>query len=171
LNDIERFNENQDRYQSSALFEDVKVTTTGRMGCVDRIFDLKHDPTETRNLARLESGPGGRACAVTFDQHGSELVRALVSRTAFEGHCNKAGTHATKAKEMACVDKYHRAVVAKVAYMLPHLATFVRQGDKPMRYYLQHERRSCLVPAVAEVPLVDFGKDCFKTKQCSHPMY
>lgn len=23
-----------------------QVTTTGRMGCLDRIFDLRHDPTE-----------------------------------------------------------------------------------------------------------------------------
>ena len=167
------------------------------------MFDLRHDPAESRNLL-LRAGQ----CAANFDAHGPELLRGVVDKAAFAAHCQQiagaggggggggaalagAGAGASKAAAPggggggavgACVERYHQAIVQKLAYMLPHLSAFVRHGDKPMRAYLAREgkTRGCGVPdgvgagpvaGAALVPFLDFGADCFQSKQCSAPLF
>ena len=52
------------RRQSAALYQDVKIITENQQGCVIRVFDLKHDPFEQRNLV-----VNHQHCSLTFTKH------------------------------------------------------------------------------------------------------
>jgi len=156
--DTESVDGQQDRMQGAAVFDQVKVTTTGASGCMDRVFDLKHDPFEDHNFVT-------QRCKVSKDTPAAKLtasVKESISSAPFVAHC-KAGAGGGGAKEKvdACVKRLYDALLAKVELMLPPLFTFVREGDHPMADYRQHRKEAtCLVPTADMIRATQFSASC-----------
>jgi len=156
--DTEQVAGNQDRMQGAAVYDQVKVTTTGLHGCVDRVFDLKHDPFEDRNFVNAP-------CKVSRDTPANQLAGRLkesISSAPFLAHCTKGSAGQPREKIDACVRRLHDALLAKVQLMLPQLFQFVREGNEPMKYSLAHrkEQSTCLVPTANMLNAAQFSASC-----------
>jgi hypothetical protein len=131
--------------QSAAYFEDIMLMTYSMNGCVERVFDMKHDPYQTRNLVlgNHDMGLDVRAfttnkvlCKVNFETHSLSLLENLIDRGAAMHHCEGAmgGARfavATNGNDPeVCMAKYHRSVVTKLQVMLPKLKAFVLHGNE-----------------------------------------
>jgi len=143
----------QDRYQSSGWYDEMKLTTTGRQGCLDRVFDLKHDPYEKFNMI------GGSKCRVQFST-GVEQLKAqmdtIVRKNVFEGHCKAQGHDG--ATVQPCVEKYVNAIIEKVQIVFPQLVRFVSDGNAPMVTYMneRYKNATCKVPKASDIQGIQY---------------
>jgi len=152
--DTESVDGHQDRMQDAAVYDQVKVTTTGLSGCMDRVFDLKHDPFEDHNFVTAR-------CKVSRETPPAQLaarLRESISPAPFHAHCKVSSA---REKADACARRLHEALLAKVEHMLPVLFQFVREGNFPMSDYLKHQKEAtCLVPTVDMVRATRFSPNC-----------
>lgn len=118
--DTERFG-NDDRYQSAGVYEDLKVITSTPKGCVDRIFDLKHDPFESRNLMSAELRGNMRHCLVNFDKFDGGTIEKIVDKQAAAHHCATAAAfHGLdgQSEVASCINRFHKAIVDKIKVII-----------------------------------------------------
>lgn len=83
---------NEDRYQSAAYYHEVKIITSSRRGCLDRVFDLRHDPYEQHNLITYVF-----KCNVNFNEYNAERYKNALDMRSVRKHCeDMASQPATK---------------------------------------------------------------------------
>ena len=126
----------------------MKLTTNGRQGCLDRLFDLKHDPYEKFNLI---AGSGCRVQLSTSVEQLQKQVETVVRKEVFTKHCKAQGHEGSNVQP--CVDKFVRNIVDKVVIVFPQLAQFVRTGNAPMVEYMKerYQKATCRVPKASEI--------------------
>lgn len=73
---------NDNRIQGAAYFEELKIITSSSAGCLDRVFDMKHDPLENRNLA-----VNAHSCKVSYDRMSLSAIEDLIDRSSAKSHC------------------------------------------------------------------------------------
>jgi arylsulfatase A-like enzyme len=143
---------NQDRVQSSAVYDQVKVMLKGTSGCLDRIFDLKHDPYEDHNMIYS-------ACKVTAKTSSDEIrdqVQRSIDPGAYRNHCQALKNEQHKID--ACAKHLYNSLVNKVLFMLPPLFEFVKDGNYPMLEYATRKKSAtCLVPTADVLKPVQFS--------------
>lgn len=149
------------RVQSAGYFEDLKVMSSTNQGCVDRVYDLRHDPYEQRNLVVPNKG-----CIVRFGSHDLHNMEALIDRNAAKSHCKMLDA-------TACLAKYHRSVITKMQVIMPKLTAFAKYGNQPMIDYMKRDNAFCAVPTIGQVPLINFEHKpgCGRSGECSIPDY
>jgi hypothetical protein len=160
--DTERYRED-DRYMSAAYLDDVKVITTGHDGCLIRVFDVRHDPYEARNLV---GNAGAKNSKVTFGRYSNQSISEAIDKEAAKVHCQgkggdgSAASHESSSGALlnACQLKYHESVVHKVVTMFPKLVQFVREGNHAHERYLRERKKNtiCPVPKLSMVRPLDF---------------
>jgi hypothetical protein len=149
------------RIQSAGYFEDLKVMSSTNQGCVDRVYDLRHDPFEQRNLVLPNKG-----CLVRFDSQDPRNFESIIDPNAAKSHCKMLDA-------TACLAKYHRSVITKMQTIFPKLTAFAKFGNFPMIQYMKKDDAFCEVPTVGKVSAINFENtaDCGKRRECSVPDY
>lgn len=168
------YHQTGERMGSAGHFDHVKVVAQGRRGCIDRLFDLKHDPFEDRNLLAAPYNDHGQCRLSVYDVDGNAIRHALQSRGAalpLPEHCAQHAAHRD-----ACRDKYIAMVTFKVMIIVRKLLPFMRDGNHGHQLYMAEDadRAVCAVPAASAVAQMDFlrGTDCEQRKfGCSFPEY
>ena len=61
-------------FQSAGYFKELKIITTTTHGCLDRVFDLKYDPTEGENLITR------KFCQISFDSFGFKSIESAIRK-------------------------------------------------------------------------------------------
>ncbi len=150
--DTEPVSQSQPRVQSSAMFESVKIILEGDAGCLDRVFDLRHDPFEDNNLVAEKCKINKRTSKPLL----REQLKASIGSSSFRQLCVKRRDIALKVDE--CITHQYNKLLDKIEYMLLHLINFIEEGSAPMRNYMKHAKEAtCLVPRVDMVRAAEFG--------------
>lgn len=190
-----------ERMQSAAYYQDLKLLTTGSRGCVNRLFDLKHDPLEAHNLIRADAA---RDCSVNFDHRSVLAVEKMLDNELISAHCESRVKHnhnhnhnvnvhsvskttqhsgdkglngeaADLTGSKHCVSKYVQHVMDRVAHMFPRLAAFAKHGSAPHGRYMRNDlhNATCRVPFASDIKIIDFEvpPDCASKFECSVPEY
>jgi hypothetical protein len=154
------------RIQSAGYYQDLKILTSEHgkpfRGCIDRIFDLRHDPYEHNNLMSADA----RQCPVSFKKYDSaSLVSLLAHNGAVSKHC---------VEDAACIERYNAGVVERMLVIMPKLKAFVLHGSDVFDNYMRNDlkKATCSVPVVSEVKPIDFGsQECLEKLECTAPLF
>lgn len=168
-----------ERINSASYYKDIKLITSSQRGCLDRIFDMKHDPYESHNLFDIKLPP----CSIRFDQFSFEISQNVLNNEIISQHCQNRVAHHHNSQNVTttaeyssidhCISKYTDGIIEKLKYMFPKLVTFAKYGNRPFTNYMQHDEKKaiCSVPFVSEVKLINFEEGCSGTGTCSIPMH
>ena len=109
-------------YQSGGYFDDVKIITTERRGCLYQVYDLRHDPYENRNLVvgmqgKFISSFNHYPCPVRYDTYQNvHEIENLIDKVSARAHCTES-QGATGNIEL-CMKKYHLSIVTKIQVII-----------------------------------------------------
>lgn len=165
-----------ERMQSAGYYDYVKVIASGHNYCIDRIFDLRHDPLESTNLLPSRVG---KSCALRFDGVDLQRIKDALGTSPIQPHCSLHGESKDKkvieAKLEACKTKYHSLVATKVWIILKKLIPFVHFGNKGHLKYLAKDmdKATCDIPVASKVFRLDHSPaECKNSKfGCYAPEY
>lgn len=162
-----------ERMGSAGYFDQIKVIAQGRRGCIEKIFDLKHDPFEDRNLLASPYNHHAMCKLSIYDVDGAALKNALLSNhdLPLPDHCKTAA-----AMQESCSDKYLSMVVFKSMVVVRKLVPFMRDGNRGHQWYMSEDadKAVCDVPVASHVKQMDYLRDtnCERHKfGCSFPEY
>ena len=163
------------RMQSAAYYKDLKIITSSNRGCLDRLYDLKHDPYEKANL--IERGAGG-SCTFHFGTPSlphletalrGELIKKMcenkVKHNHHSIHPQQEGNHSKTSEyhsESHCISKYVHSLVERAVYMFTKLAPFAMYGSEPFHHFMREDikRGNCSVPLLSQVHPIVFDDRC-----------
>ncbi len=131
---------------SSAYYDEVKIITSSNRGCLDKIFDLKHDPFEDVNLI---DPAVRRDCSIRFGASTPEQLLGSVNKQVYHRHCE----HVTKNID-ECMETLHRQLVQKIQMMYPKLVDFVIHGNEGHKAFKTNA--ICSVPVASEVAPITY---------------
>jgi arylsulfatase A len=180
------YRNNGARRQSGGFYEHIKVLASDT--CVDRVFDLRHDPVESANLLQLQ---GRHPCSVQFDSVSLQVLHQALSNRFAEQHCellsasrhhnNSSNSkarekHLESDSEEKCRLRYHAHLVKKVGIILSKLIPFFQFGKQGYQNYVDKDARhaTCAVPMASQVKRLRYaeGSECEKSKYgCTQPEY
>jgi arylsulfatase A len=156
--DTEKPKPDQVGYQSSGQFDKVKITTNSVLGCLDRVYDHRHDPFEEFNLFTTTK----KSCRLRFDTSPKDMPNALkesLNRTAF-GEVYRASAPYLSGSDygLECEEEYFEEFVNKVDLIWSKLVPFVKHGGHPMYEYMhkRFDKATCKVPVAAEITPIKF---------------
>ena len=106
------------------------------LGCLERIFDLKKDPFELKNLVI------GPKCAVKFDNFDAITLEKVIGKDSWKSYCNNSEVLNIEKGEkndemMQCVTRHHEIILLRLHLMMSKLSVFVKYGNEPHRKFLQ----------------------------------
>jgi arylsulfatase A-like enzyme len=119
---------NGERFQSGGHFDDIKVITTERNGCLLQVYDLRHDPYEDRNL--VTGRQQKHNCKIHFNNYNNlRELENIIDRDFSRHHCEKhiEAANAQKTTLESCMTKYHQSVVAKIQVCVCSVITLIER--------------------------------------------
>jgi len=170
--------------QSAGYFKELKIITSGASGCLDRVFDLRQDPTESENLVGHS-----HHCDVNFDNFGFKKIEGIISK-------DRIGKSVcpTKISIEACRSRYYGLLISKVLHLMSQLAPFAKFGNTGHQKYMRDIDSSstcinnvqvykrdandsnhsvdgkhvcvCGIPGVSQVKVMDYVKGVDEGQQC-----
>jgi hypothetical protein len=167
-----------ERVQSAGYFEHVKIITSTNRGCLDRVFDLRHDPLERNNLFS-NNRHNSKHCSVHFEHfEWNELEKVIPKDLIDHAHCISMEGEGLD----SCLKKSHGLLVWKVHAIMSKLSPFAHFGNSAhSKKYLSTSPSTsfsapvCVIPGVSQVRVLDFAgssQECKAFKWgCSFPEY
>ena len=164
--DTDPYSREDQRMESAGYYDFIKIIAPG--GCVDRVFDLKHDPLENKNLLSR------KGCFLNFDNFDKKRLAAAMPVTIAEAHC--ASVHTETSALNACVTAYHTSLVSKITVIMERLISFVRYGNRGHQRYMSNwaNNATCSIPVASQLKVMEYSanSDCQNFKfGCSEPEY
>lgn len=174
-----------ERVQSAGYYDYVKVIASTQRGCIDRIFDMRHDPLEHVNLLTGSDRPLSNGCRVNYNNIDFQMVKNLLANAPLKPHCSVVNssnggkdrdtTH-NRAAEDECKRKYNSLIATKVWIILKKLIPFVKYGNRGHLNYLSKDadHATCMIPVTNDVFKLNYNvaQECKGDKfGCSEPEY
>ena len=103
------------------------------VGCLERIFDLKKDPYESRNLIQ------GPKCAVRFDNFDATSLQKVVDKNSWRSYCSAEVSDIGKEESdevTRCIAHHHQNILLRLHLMMSKLSVFVKYGNEPHKKFL-----------------------------------
>lgn len=167
----EQFHPRDDRVESSAYYKEVKIITSTYTGCLEHIYDLRHDHYESYNLINSNLG-----CKFNFQDHNN--YDSILNKALIKSHCEGSMKITSDSNVVIdCMAKYTSTILDKIKYMFPRLIAFVKYGNKAHQRYMseQYHNATCKVPLINDVvnKLVfhSLSDKCIEEYTCSRPLY
>ena len=165
-----------ERIQSAGYYNEIKILLTSRMGCLHKIFDLRHDYNEYHNLY------SGSKCLVNINNYSKELVMKVISKDISKAHCSSSTSSTSESKESSkdnsienCMNKYYDTIISKIVVILPKLMAFIKYGNHGHQQYMNNDKDKaiCTVPVAEQVKTLKFktNDNCISELTCSVPEY
>jgi arylsulfatase A len=161
----------ESRYQSAAFYHELKIISSNPNVCVDRIYDLRHDPYEQHSLI---SQPF--RCAISMQHFGSDSYKSALDQQIIRKHCQDMPSSSTSTSNLdSCVENYVTSMVARIAIMYPRLVAFVKHGNYAHQEYMNHDKEhvTCDVPSLNQTKRLKYisSEKCLEEYKCSLPEY
>jgi hypothetical protein len=179
-----------ERIQSAGYYDSVKVISSTNRGCIDRIFDMRHDPLEKVNLLTGNESPLKGNCKLHFQNVDLAMLKNVLANVPVKPHCRTIGVDNKKhnnnnnnnisgrdlISEEDCKRRYNSLIATKVWIILKKLIPFVRYGNRGHLQYLEKDANhaTCMIPTASEVVKLNYyaAQDCKNDKYgCSAPEY
>eukprot|EP01038_Epipyxis_sp_PR26KG_P008225 gene8225-11131_t len=171
-----------DRVQSAGYYEYIKIITTSYRGCIIKVYDMKHDPTERNNLVFNQHKTD---CFANLENFDIQKLHGLLPKSIAKDHCNYFvpiinSTSSTNGKPAdsvdICIEKYYRSLISKTMIILHKLAPFVKFGNYGHQKYMKEDidKATCNVPLASQLKTLDYfyGSECKSYKHgCTEPLY
>jgi hypothetical protein len=171
-----------ERMQSAGYYEYIKVISSSGRGCIDRVFDMRHDPTERTNLV---VGSHRSDCYGRFDTYDKPgVLEALIPANVAQAHCADLIKHnavqnvlgAVSPGEQACMERYHKTLLSKLRIILDRLVPFALHGNRGHQHYMSDliDKATCDIPVASQLKTLDFNHnvDCKTSpKECTKPEF
>jgi hypothetical protein len=175
--DTDPFRQGQERVQSGGYFENIKLLTSTNRFCIDRIFDLRHDPFEDNNVLKPPYN-SLQQCKLTLSNIDANQFRSALSHgnlhipdhfcqhsgggggAVSPGSANGGGganvdnsNNNNNHISDQCKLKYINMIVLKAMIIVRKLLPFVRDGNKGHQDYMQHriDQATCDIPRVSQI--------------------
>jgi hypothetical protein len=182
--DTDPYSRDHERVQSAGYYDFVKVLSSSSRGCIDRIFDLRHDPLEKVNLLSAQFTQG---CRLHFQNVRLDAIANALQSAPVRPHCLLAAATDTESlpaqsqvdslTESNCHAKYRKMLATKVWIVLKKLIPFVKYGNRGHLKYLERDAKNatCAIPITADVFRLqyDAAAECHRDGRfgCSGPEY
>jgi hypothetical protein len=177
-----------ERIQSAGYYDYVKLLSSSPSGCLDRIYDMKIDPTEQFNLLSHKNGIH-KPCRFNYDSPHVDIptIISLFNKDAIHNHYCHQSHHNTgryhKLNEIlqvhskstagietsipghpvkSCDDFYQYYLALKIQIIWKKVVSFVKTGNLAHLKYLKDDadKAICVVPMVSQIKPFDFGQVC-----------
>lgn len=165
------------RRQAGGWYEYVKVLASND-GCIDRVFDMRHDPTEQVNL--VESSR--HRCSLSFNSVTMQALMGALSKHWAAAHCQQvmSSKHSEDflhgESDDKCQARYHAHLAKKVGVVLSKLVPFFHFGKQGWANYMDTDFKhaTCAVPMASQAKKMRWAErsSCANHKfGCTEPEY